>query len=161
MRLKCILYSASRSKEKKRRASTHANSSDRKQNCIYCVCYYIFFPVCMYGFNFCFFFEQWKYWKMSLFRFQNADLLLLYLTHSCYSLLNMFVTVAVINVKLLAVWGFVAFLHVSILCAVSYTLYGHEYEWDWDQVNYTTTFVCVRVRMWGLCVCVCACYCLS
>lgn len=40
---------------------------------------------------------------MSLFCFQNADLLLLYLMHSlCYSLLNMFVTVAVINVKLLA-----------------------------------------------------------
>lgn len=41
---------------------------------------------------------------MLLFCFQNADLLLLY--HAlflCYSFLNMFVTVAVIIVKLLAV----------------------------------------------------------
>lgn len=78
----------------------------------------------------------------------------------CYSLLNMFVTVAVINVKLLAVWGYVAFLHVSTLRTVSHTLYGHEYEWDWDQVsglNHHRCCACVCVRI----MCVCACYCLS
>lgn len=118
--------------------------------------FFFFLFVCMYGFNFL---NSEKYWKMSLFCFQNADLLLLYLTHSflCYSLLNMFVTVAVINVKLLAVWGYVAFLHVSTLCAaVSYTLYGHEYEWDWDQVSGLNHHsccarVCVNVRI--MCVC--------
>lgn len=71
----------------------------------------------------------------------------------CYSLLNMFVTVAVINVKLLAVWGYVAFLHVSVLCAVSYTLYGHEYEWDWDQVSGLNHHSCCA----HVCVCVCVC----
>lgn len=128
------------------RIQTHANSSDWEQNCIL-LCMLVFFLfflfVCMV-----LIFEQWKYWKMSLFCFQNADLLLLYLTHSFSVILsNMFVTVAVINVKLLAVWGYVAFLHVSILCAVSPTLYGHEWLRQVSGLNHQS--LCASVRMWG------------
>lgn len=153
MRFKCSLYS--RPLKKNGRPNPNTCKQLWLKTELYLTVYvkFVFFLfVCMYGFNFL---NSEKYWKMSLFCFQNADLLLLYLTHSflCYSLLNMFVTVAVINVKLLAVWGYVAFLHVSTLCAaVSYTLYGHEYEWNWDQVsglNHHSCCVRVCVWMWG------------
>lgn len=132
--LKCSLYS--RPLQNGDRIQTHANSSDLKTE-LYLTVYvrfgFFFLFVCMYGFNFgtvnilknviVLFSKCWPPTVVS-----HALSLSLSL---CYSLLNMFVTVAVINVKLLAGWGYVAFLHVSILCTVSYTLW----TWVWARLR--------------------------
>lgn len=85
--------------------------------------------------------------KMSLFPFQNADLLLLYLMHSlslCYSLLNMFVTVAVINVK--NCWQFEAICCISpcvnTVRSIIHTMDMSMSETETKRVDQTTTDVC-------------------
>lgn len=124
-----------------------------KRNCILlCMLGFFFLFVCMYGFNF---------WTVNILK----NVIVLFskcwpptvVSHAlflCYSLLNMFVTVAVINVKLLAVWGYVAFLHVSILCTVSYTLW----TWVWVRLRPSKwikppPLLCVRVNVRIMCVC--------
>lgn len=68
------------------RIQTHANSSGWQQNwillCFLFCFFFVFFLVCMR------LIWKWKYWKLLLVCFQNADLLLLYFTLLLFSLEN-------------------------------------------------------------------------
>lgn len=108
VRLKCILYS----RPLKSGDRIHMQTALIENRTVsYCVCFFF----CLYVWFQFFFFEQWKYWKCVIVLFSKCwpPTVVSHALFLCCSLWNMCVTVAVIHVQLLAVWGYVAFLHVS------------------------------------------------
>lgn len=163
MRFKCSLYSCLFKKKKKKKRRPNPNTCKQLwlTTKLYLTVYvkFGFFQfVCMYGFNF------WtvKILKNVIVLFSKCwpPTVVSCALFLCYSLLNMFVTVAVINVKIA---GSLRLCCISPCVDTARSIIHTIWTWVWVRLRPSKWIkppqFCACVWMWGPCVC--ACYCLS